>query len=178
MPAVLSRWVFCEACGGKTDPACPKCHGHQGYFVPFGLPPTKYAGADWLPRRLRRHAAGEPKISPLGLLVADILGQVYRGIYHIDYGITLTKPDWSDENFIEVNVPQGLATYDGNELTALVIEAHEAPVRLEINAGGPRRLKLGFSPRSRKAVELWGRHPTIEQAVQEWRATRGLDPRS
>lgn len=134
----------------------------------------KYAGADWLLGRLRRHAAGEPKISPLGIVVADILGQVYRGIYHIDFGSALTKPDWSDENFIEINVAQGLATYDGNELTALVLAAHEVPVRLEINAGGPRRLKLGFSPRRRGATDLWERHPTIEQAVQEWRDYRSL----
>lgn len=134
----------------------------------------RYAGSDWLLGRLRRHLGGEPKISPLGIVVADILGQVYRGIYHIDYGSTLTKPDWLDENFIEVNVAQGLATYDGNELTALVLAAHEVPVRLEINAGGPRRLKLGFSPRQRMALNLWARHPTIEDAIREWHEFRSL----
>ena len=145
------------------------------------MPAEKYAGVDWLLGRLRRHVDGEPKISPLGVIVADILGQVYRGIYHIDFGSTLTKPDWSDENFIEVNVPQGIATYDSNELTALVLAAHEVPVRLEINAGGPRRLKLGFSPRQRRALELWGRHPTIEDAIREWcdhRSLRSLDEES
>ena len=39
---------------------------------------TKYSGADWIKGSLKR------EMSPFGELVADILGVVFLGIYHVD----------------------------------------------------------------------------------------------
>ena len=125
---------------------------------------TKFAGADWLVESLR--PAKPP--SKLGPLVADILGQVFAGIYHIDRGSTLRKPYWHAEEYIEVNVPGSLATYDSNELTMLVLACHEQAVRLEIRSGGPGRVKLCFSPRTHGAASRMHRHPTPEEAVAHY----------
>lgn len=133
--------------------------------------PTKFAGADWLVESLR--PAKPP--SKLGLLVADILGQVFRGLYHLDNGSTLRKPYWHAERYIEVNVYGSLATYDSDELTTLVLACHEQAVRLEIRSGGPHHVKLCFSPRVRGSTSLMERHPDIDEAVAVYRRHLALD---
>ena len=48
---------------------------------------ARYAGAAWI-----RSALGR-ELSPLGAAVADLLGDVFAGIYHLD-NADLRKVDW------------------------------------------------------------------------------------
>jgi hypothetical protein len=122
--------------------------------------PTKYAGADWL-------KANGKTLSPLGERVADLIGQLTAGIYHIEK--EALKADWANEWFIELRFPtNGLATFDFNQLTILVVLCHEAAIRCAINpvrSLRPRHVQLLFHQRQR---EGWfsERHPTIEEAVK------------
>lgn len=126
--------------------------------------PVKYAGAEWLRQRGKT-------LSPFGELVADILGQVFLGLYHIER--PALRVDWRDEVFIKINLDGPLATHDFNQLTALVVLCHDHAVRLEIRAVAPGTMRLAFSRRRREGDMVTG-HPTIETHVGNLRAHIGL----
>lgn len=145
---------------------------------------VKFAGADWV------RSMFKVPLSPLGEAVADILGQVYGGIYHVpmDY---LKDIQWDHPHYIEVPIPQsGLATFDGMHLTSLVTLCHDRCVRCQIDTGtvvlrgeSTRTgrvtrhkvscLQLSFSPRNREG-RFSARHPTMEEAVEYVRSKIGL----
>ena len=78
------------------------------------------------------------KPSGFGAKVADILGEVYSGIYHID-NEDLRAADFTHERFVAIALPGCLATYDADYLTRLVILCHDAAIRLELDAQTVRR---------------------------------------
>jgi len=130
----------------------------------------KYAGHEQL------HALGI-KYGKLGALVADILGQVWQGIYHLPaHGGKGLCADWTNEQMIEVllRVPE-LATFDGMHLTALVILCHDHCLRLSIQ---PRckALRLQFHPRQGRDGRMFERHPTIEQHIETIRGALEFKP--
>lgn len=124
----------------------------------------KYRGADWL-----EGGIGVKEVSSLGTAVADLLGDVYEGIYHLNYN-SLRKVKWSDPDYIEVTVRHGLATWDYNELTRLVVLCHDRLLRCAVHAAAPGYLKLCFSQREGREGSTSRRHPTIEHAVESIRA--------
>lgn len=133
------------------------------------IPPfrTSYAGADWLRNALRLKPE---ELSPLGVLVADILGSMFGGLYHLPHR-TYERPDWSNPDYIEVLIDSRLAsmaTYDFNQLTRLVIMCHDQALRCGIQARTFNVLLLTFSPRQREGDQSHG-HPTIEQAIASLR---------
>ena len=99
--------------------------------------------------------------------IERVLGKTFRcgqscgGLHHVP------KLKWC-HGWAEVNAHDGMSTYDFNQLTALVIGAHEEAVRVEILQGGPRRLKLLLHPRQREG-DMTRRHPTIEKAIEDYR---------
>ena len=115
---------------------------------------TKYAGADWLQDSANR------TLSPLGKEVADILGQVFSGIYHIDTAVLSKKVDWSNKAYIELSIRDELATFDFGLLTKLVLCCHARKIRLSISGANYRYLKLLFlkSPN----------HPSIEDSIAKY----------
>lgn len=130
---------------------------------------TNYAGSGWVSASLR------VEMSPFGELVADILGAVYRGIYHMD-GRALRRVDWSANDYIRVAIRRGnLCTFDGGSLTELVILAHDAAVRMEVEPAGPYNIALRFWPRGREGG-VWDRHPTIEEAIGRARELAHVEP--
>ena len=63
-----------------------------------------------------------------------------------------------------------IATYDFDDLTRLVFAAHEFCVRISIQNGGPRRLKIVVHDRKfRVSDSTPTRHPTIDTALANWR---------
>jgi hypothetical protein len=129
---------------------------------------SKYSGADWIENSLKMK-----NMSPLGKLVADVLGQVFRGIYHLPT-TTLKNTDWSDNYMIEFNHQRSLATVDGWELSWLVILCFDNYLRLEISPN-MRSLKLRFFLRDPKNKEDSCRGiRSIEETISRTRAEFSL----
>ena len=119
-----------------------------------------YAGAEWIQNR---HSS---KLSPFGVQVADLLGFVFRGLYHLSE-FSLTNAEWSNPERIEIGYPSSLSTFDNSHLTELVILAHDLAIRLEIRPWTPRSLRLLFHRREGREGTFDTRHPTIESAVED-----------
>lgn len=92
-----------------------------------------------------------------------VLQRAYRGLHHVTGKI---KDEPQHRRVTCCVYPA--ATYDADELTRLVIMAHEECVRLEIHPGGPGSIKLIFTQRQREG-DFCDRHPTIEQAIEKLR---------
>lgn len=128
---------------------------------------SREAGADWL------DAHTDVELSPLGRAVADMLGEWIHGLYHLPDHV-LRSTEWGNTRVVAVELRGaflgGLATYDSDELTRLVFLAHDACVRVSIEARGPHHLCFRFSLRKlREGGSVWDRHPTIEGALARWR---------
>ncbi len=129
----------------------------------------QYAGADWLESTLR-HERPELVISPFGRVVADFLGELFAGIYHMDVQ-ALRRADWTHQDFIVVNIGyQSMATFDDDKLTRLVFLAHHLAIRVSIKSEKRRirSISLTFSQRERTG-DLYFRHPTLDQAVADFK---------
>lgn len=124
----------------------------------------RYAGAEWVAASLGI------TLSPLGVTVANLLAAVYRGMYNAP--LNQRKVQWTRTDWIDVTIRQTLDTYDGSDLTTLVLAAHAMCVRVEVQPASPRHLRLCFSPRQRSG-NLTQHHPTIDQAVARFRQDFG-----
>jgi len=112
------------------------------------------------------------KCSPHGRDVAQILGIVYSGLYHIS--AKLEKVKWDHERAIEIKFGySNLATFDFNNLTKLVILCHDACIRLEIEPHTFDSMRFWFHRREGREGDITRRHPTIEQAIENARKAKG-----
>jgi len=113
--------------------------------------------------------------SEFGKKVANILGYVWQGLYHIQT-TSLKKVKWGDERYMEIIISQGLATWDRNDLTELIVLCHDECIRLEIRPCSPQHLKLCFHKRvpiSEAGDMLICRgHPTIEEQINKIRGVK------
>ncbi len=128
---------------------------------------SAYSGANWL-----RSDMGIT-LSPLGERVANLLGWVFEGLYHLDRG-ALLKANWSDNVYIRL-APwcSGWSTYDSSILTRLVVACHDLAIRMEINPCNFHHLELLFHPRKREESLVWGWHPTVEWQIDRFRREAG-----
>jgi len=78
---------------------------------------------DFGAERMNRYYA-DGKISKLGENVADLLNDVWCGIYHID-DLSLRKVDWTNKGWIRISIYGGLNSYDDDKLTRLIVLAHD-----------------------------------------------------
>lgn len=121
--------------------------------------PVKYAGAEWLRQRGK-------EVSPFGALVADILGQVYRGIYHIERDVMRTK--WGDGIQVDMTTRvHNLGTFASSELTELVVLCHDHGVVLDVMPRSAHTLRLLFTKRV-------SGHPTLDKHMADIRIHVGL----
>lgn len=125
---------------------------------------SSYAGADWL-----KPAICPRGVSPFGEKVANILGDVFFGIYHLNRR-TLSKVDWMNDHDIEIVIYDGLSTYDSDKLTRLVVLCHDRMVRLEICAARNNYLRLCFGHRKFRYGDTYTSHPTLEDAAERIRS--------
>ena len=129
---------------------------------------TQFAGADWIKRTFKK------ELSPLGENVANLLGDLFGGIYHIDHR-ALSRVDWANDHHIILILGwQGLSTYDMNELTRLVFLCHDYMLRCSISGTGPKYIEMMFHQRQREG-DLYQRHPTIEQALEDYRKSHPIE---
>lgn len=117
---------------------------------------TQYAGSGWIA------ALEESKdMSPLGIDVANLLGDVFLGIYHID-SKKLRAVDWFNPEYIEVPINASLCTVDFDHLTRLLVLAHDRMIRVDINGLWRNWLLLKFHQRHTRTGERWQRYETLE----------------
>jgi len=150
---------------------------------------SEFSGAVWMQEMLtgRRDVEDrkkrppevrtDPTMSPLGRAVADILGLVWRGIYHLP-NESLFRVKWSDPRLVEVTMRTGLTTFDPLELTFLVLVCHDVMVRLKIDGVSQGYLKLRFFQRQTRDGGLGARMPTIEDSVRKLRSVYSVVPNS
>jgi hypothetical protein len=86
----------------------------------------------------------------------------YRGEHHFPSKIQPYGEGWSMSHF------GSLATFDTDELTRLVLLAHARCIRVQVEQGGPNRLRIAIWKRERVG-RFSERHPTIEQAIEAFR---------
>lgn len=94
-----------------------------------------------------------------------VLATVYRGIHNVPGKIVIAPPK---DGHIYVNAYGGLSTTDHDQLTRLVIAAHDHCVRVEIKPCNPQLLRLIFTNRLRGGDNMES-HPTIEQRLATFR---------
>lgn len=123
----------------------------------------KYAGADWLEPIL---ADNQKDISPIGRRVADLLGQAFRGLYHIQKEVM--NADWSNPHYVSINIYAGrdFSTFDYGLLTILVVLCHDAGIRMEIQACNFQYFRLLFHQRDSREGSISQRMPTMEDHIQ------------
>ena len=108
-------------------------------------------------------------LSPLGLVVAAILDDIW-GLYNLRRFSTLWTAPWQHETMITVCLSGGLATFDGDQLTQLVVRCHDACVRLVIEPLNARQQRMVFSRRYREGAKH-DRHPSLEDAIAHVRGS-------
>lgn len=115
-------------------------------------------------------------ISELGYRVLDLISEWVHGLHHFDSSVA-KKVDWTDPDFIEVKwrVP-GLATFDFNQLTRLVLLSHDKMVRVEINPQSSGMFCFLFHGRHSRTGGMCERFPSIETVLAQWREShRGIE---
>lgn len=121
-----------------------------------------YAGAEWIKAGLKC------EMSPLGITVADLLGEWGYGIYNLNRP-QLRKVNWADPRWIIYKHRGYVSTFDFGELTRLVFLCHDMCVRLELTGLTSGWLKMSFSPREHRVGNNFESHPTIEMALYNHR---------
>lgn len=95
--------------------------------------------------------------------IEKVLCEVFGGSHHVDW--KRLKPQAFGQ--ASYTVPDGiLSTWDGDNLTRLVVSAHAHGVRVEVMNGGPRRVKLFLSERQNRDGTFYERHPTLAQHLK------------
>lgn len=124
-----------------------------------------------IPTELACLRLGDLKISPLGRVVADILAVVFGGLHHLDQR-ELMKVHWDEEHIMAINFQRANSwgSTDFNELTQLVVLAHDANVRIAISSPGMKVLRLTFQVRYPHGSST-ERQGTLEEAAAEIRKT-------
>lgn len=122
---------------------------------------SKYAGADWV------EAATKQKLSPVGRAAADLLGDVFLGIYHLPMR-SLQKVEWQNPSFIEITIDCGLSTYDDDLLTRIVLLAHDRVLRVHVRGVANGYMRMMISQRRREG-DLYNRHPAMEEHIKTLR---------
>jgi hypothetical protein len=89
--------------------------------------------------------------------------ELYRGEHHFPSDLKPYGLGWSMIHAVS------LATFDFDNLTRLVLLAHDRCIRAEVSQGSPNRLRIAIWKREREGA-TYERHPTIEQAIEEFRS--------
>lgn len=116
------------------------------------------AGSSWL------SFGGKKKLSEFGVVVADILGEIFNGIYHISR--SLKDADFTNDYYIKICIRDSLdfGTYDSDLLTQLVILAHTRNVKVSIKAAAHHYLWLEFIKVTKQGF-FRDNHPTIDDLL-------------
>jgi hypothetical protein len=122
----------------------------------------QYAGSEWIKKNVTTDT------SELGRDVADFLGDLFKGIYHLNL-TSLRKVAWNNPYFIRVTINQGLATYDFDELTRIVVLSHDRKIRVSVEPLARSYLSLLFHKRITREGSIMERMPFLDDHVAQIR---------
>ena len=116
-------------------------------------------GAEWV-------RSSNMELSPFGEQVADLLNEVFDGIYHISDAVW--KMDFTNPHRITMTIYESgqFATYDSDYLTRLVLLAHARNIRVTVRAATHAYLKFEFMVVDRRGF-FAERHPTLAESLQK-----------
>lgn len=92
----------------------------------------------------------------------------FAKLFHGEHHLPAEVKPWGRGWIISAH-PSRFATFDFNDLTRLVLLAHDRCIRVEINSGGPGRIRIAVHQRDTREGSMMERHPTIEEALAYWR---------
>ncbi|MEL7494189.1 MAG: hypothetical protein AAGJ95_09535 [Cyanobacteria bacterium J06554_11] len=118
---------------------------------------TKYAGAGWLQNTISK------QLPPLGIRVANVLGQVFQGIYHIDRYVLHDHIRWDSQLIVSVTVKSEFATFDASYLTMLVFACQHAGLEVSIYGSFKGFTKLMFKRQTGAFID-WA----VDEDKQPW----------
>lgn len=103
--------------------------------------------------------------SDLGANVALLLDRMW-GLHNINK-TSLKKVHWANDVWIDFTCNKPLSTVDSNDLTRLIVIAHEMMLRIELRGLGPGYIRLTFHQRKSrdKSEGFFAWCPTIEDHV-------------
>ena len=107
------------------------------------------------------------EISSLARKSMTILSNVFGGLHHLEPS-QLEKFLWFENLYNEYSLARSLSTFDPQELTLLVIMAHDMAVRVTIRPCNFQYLKLQFHERQREG-NFCTRHPSLESVTSGFR---------
>ena len=97
-------------------------------------------------------------------LCYDLACAVWGGAHH------LPRPDLIKPCSIlgiSFCTPKSLSTTNPDNLTRLVVLAHEEAIRVCISPGSGRYLRVEMHYCGRRDGSIWERHPTLAQAIEQ-----------
>jgi hypothetical protein len=118
------------------------------------------SGSNWLKAKF------QGSISPFGEQVADLLSELYLGLYHMPYR-AIAKANWANNSWISITVSDSwgaFATVDGDMLTRLVVLAHKYDIRVQIEAATHGYLELTFGNLASGGY-LVSQHPKLKDRL-------------
>ncbi len=130
---------------------------------------SRYAGSEWIAAR------GWSQMSPLGRQVADILGYVWSGIYHLEDRY-LREVEWGDPDQMVIRIRGELATYDFSHLTELVLLAHRTGIRIAVAPKSNWTLELRFSRRYGGPEAHPALHRAVRRVGEQWGSAGNREP--
>lgn len=92
------------------------------------------------------HHLYKGEFSELGKTVAWFLDEMW-GLHHINR-TSLKKVGWNNVPWIEVVFDRSMSTVDNDDLTRLVVIAHQMMLRVNLQGVGPGYVKLAFHQRT------------------------------
>ncbi len=94
----------------------------------------------------------------------DFFSELYGGEHHIPgYKV---KP--YGQGFTIIHDRGDLATYDFNQLTKLVLMAHDKCIRVSVEGYASRKMRISIWKRQGREGSMSLRHPTIEKAIEDY----------
>ena len=110
---------------------------------------------------------GDIEVSELGKRAALILSRLFGGMHHLAR-TQIRKIDWSEKHFIKYTHSRSMSTTDGDDLTHLVLLAHEYGIRVTIESCSFKYVNIIFHPRKNREGRFDERHPTIHQVIKRF----------